>query len=72
MEARAVTRVGMSTLTRDPDVSDSSPSSSSSPSLRRKAGLFPGSGDSPVVPLTVTQASQDVVPGLPSVCHQRL
>lgn len=42
MERRAVTGVGMSL-----DVSYSSPSSSSSPSLQREAGVFPDRGDCP-------------------------
>lgn len=77
MEARAGTFVGMSTLTRDPDVSDSSPSSSSNPSLQRKAGVFPGLGDCPYGVGSLCgshsgRASQSGTPRLANVCHQRL
>lgn len=67
--------VGMSTLACDPDVSDSS--SSSNPSLQRKAGLFPGLGDCPygVRSLCAShgdRVSQDLVPRSPDLCHHRL
>lgn len=77
MEAQAVTRVGMPTLTRDPDVSDSSPSSSSNLSLWRKAGVLPGLGACPCMVGSLCashsdRASQDLVPRSPNVRHQRL